>query len=373
MKFKIVRDKKNNRWLYTYKDESGNFHKKICRNCTTYEDAENYISKLKANYVDKREQFLIKNIAKNMFKPNSEQINRLKQFGKVYDLKTLNQKRHFIELIIIEYGDYYIDTLNFAMVESNLLKDKHSGSWKNSYLETFCSIYDETSWMCSKIVPRPKVQRFIRNSKKSDILTTDELSEFFNKNNWEDFSNFVFFNVVFSCGLRLGEARALKLYQFSFEKKVLVVDGFVKNNLSSERTNYNKGGNINNQKIRIVPIPNNLINLVQQYLVYQNIVDEKQYLFTRENGMPLRQEYLESVFKRQLKKSSVIINNRKLSPHSLRYTYITRMRRFLPKDIVQQIVGHSDYKMTDYYTRFGYEELIVKLKDSIEAVNTIFS
>lgn len=47
------------------------------------------------------------------------------------------------------------------------------------------------------------------------------------------------------------------------------------------------------------------------------------------------------------------------------------MRRYLPIEIVQQIAGHNDYKMTEYYTRFGFDEMYVKLKDAIEVVNTI--
>ena len=40
------------------------------------------------------------------------------------------------------------------------------------------------------------------------------------------------------------------------------VDGFIKNNVECDRTQYNKAGNKDNRKIRIVPLPLKLILLL---------------------------------------------------------------------------------------------------------------
>jgi integrase len=65
---------------------------------------------------------------------------------------------------------------------------------------------------------------------------------------------------------------------------------------------------------------------------------------------PVRQEYLETVFSRALKTAGVEKDGRKLVPLSLRFTYVTRMRRNLEADTVKQLAGHSSVEMTDYYT-----------------------
>ncbi len=372
MEIKVFFEKKSNRWVYKYKDSKGTIHKKFCRNCNTQEEAERFVSQLESNLLDEKEQYQIKKIAQYMFTDGSAHLQRLQMFGKKLDVKTIQQKRHYIELIIQKWGNLFLNELNFSHVEIYLLHDKHSGSWKNGYIETFCSIYDETAWVCNTSIPRPQFHRFARNSRKSDIFKTEELIQFFDYSLWTDLlSEYVLFYTILCCGLRLGEARAIKLYQFDFVKKILIVDGFVKRTVSCERTNYNKTGNEDNSKIRIVPLPDKLINLIKEFVTKQKITNKNEYVFARDNGMPFRQEYLETTFKRQLIKSKVKINNRKLIPHSLRYTYITRLRRYLPLDIVQQIVGHSNYRMTEYYTRFGFVELIVKLKDAFEKVNTI--
>lgn len=372
MKIKIVFNKQNSAWSYTYRDSEGKRHKKICVGCKTYEEAEVFVSKLKIDKLDKKKQFQIKEIAADMYKENSPHILRLKMFGKNLDTKTIKQKRHYIDLIIDKYGELYIDELNFSQVEIDLLLDSHSNSWKNSYMETFCAIYDETTWKCSESISRPNVQRFNRNSKKADILTTYEITKFFFFEYWtkDYYKEYLLFYLAFCCGLRLGEVRGLRAKQFRFEKKILIVDGFCKNTKDCERTIFNKKGNKYNQKIRVVPLQDFIIEHVKKYLTENNILDND-FLFTRENGKPFRQEYLEDVFQRQIRKARINVGKRKIVPHSLRYTYVTRMRRYLPKEIVKEIVGHTDIKTTDYYTRFGIDELIVKLKDAIELSNTL--
>lgn len=100
--------------------------------------------------------------------------------------------------------------------------------------------------------------------------------------------------------------------------------------------------------------------------------EEYNFLFTDEYGRPIAQEFAEKVFKKQLRKTGIRVNKRKLVPHSLRYTYITRMRRELPVEVVQKIAGHSDEHMTEYYTRSGIQEMISSIQDYIPAVNGLF-
>lgn len=65
-------------------------------------------------------------------------------------------------------------------------------------------------------------------------------------------------------------------------------------------------------------------------------------------------------------------NDRKIVPHSLRFTYVTRMRRGLSIEEVQRIVGHSSIEMTQYYTRSSIPELIAAVQGSFEQANNLF-
>jgi hypothetical protein len=86
-----------------------------------------------------------------------------------------------------------------------------------------------------------------------------------------------------------------------------------------------------------------------------------------------RKEYLETVFSRALKTAGVEKDGRKLVPHSLRFTYVTRMRRNLEADTVKQLAGHSSVEMTDYYTRAAIPEMVKSLQIALPSANNLFN
>ena len=360
----IKNDKIVSKWFYIYKDSVNKTHKRVCKNCTSKEQAEAYVQKL-----DFINQYLIKNIAKEMYLPESEHIKRLESFGKRISEKTRAQKRQPIELIIKRWGEYSIKSLNIADVEKYLLENHHSGSWKNFYLETFGNIYDETIWKCEYPVPKPTFQKFSRNSKKCDIFTTDELNKLFQAELWDNYQDYLLFYLAATCGLRLGEARALKVNQINLKKQYLEVNGFCKND--GYRTDYNKAGNEEDKKHRVVPLPDDSLVKVANYIAMNNFSSDD-FLFSN-NGKPITQDHLYKTF---IKKVNLLklnpLGNRKLVPHSLRFTYVTRMRRNLPAEEVRELVGHSSLTMTEYYTRPSLPELQYLIDKTKDASNNLF-
>ena len=355
------------KWFYTFKDlDSGKKRTRLCKDCYSMEDAWRYVHNLRHLSID---QYLIRNIASDMFLPESEHMNRMRSFGKNLDERSISLYRFFIKRIITDFGNKQIQNIKVSDIEKVLLNDRnHSGSWKNQYLETFCAIYDNTQWVCTKPVNRPVFTKFARNSKKADLLSTEELNLIISRRFWEREQDYILFLLIASCGLRIGEARGLRRNQFLFNKKILVVDGFCKRN--GERTNYNKKGSDENRKIRIVPIPDMTIKIVQNYIKTW-LIGENNFLFMM-NGHPVRQEYLRSAFNRVLKRAGIQTKGRKIVPHSLRFTFVTRMRRNLDIETVQKIAGHASAGMTEYYTRFGIDEIFESMKQSIPVANMLF-
>ena len=96
------------------------------------------------------------------------------------------------------------------------------------------------------------------------------------------------------------------------------------------------------------------------------------YLFSRGFNLPLKREYLESVFTRQLKIADIEKETRKLTPHSFRFTYVTRMRRGLSAETVQKLAGHSSVEITEYYTRAAIPEMVAGPKEAVPAANMLF-
>lgn len=359
------------RWYYWWVDPVTNVqHQKIIPNVTNQVDAYSYVSKL-SEPSELKQHITIRDVARDMFVPGGEHVERLNMLGKKMSSKTMMNYRRFISLIVERFGDIYLENLTIPMVNGYLmsLTDK-SGSWKNSYLETLTHIYKEAPWHCNYTIVKPEFPRFARNSKKADIFTSEELVKFFDGGNWVDgLREYLLFLITASCGLRLGEARGLRVKQLIPEQHALIIDGFCEN--TGHRTNYNKKGSDEDQKFRVTLVPDQTLRVVMDYISSHGYKDDD-FIFQREDGSPLRQEYLESVFHRVIIKAGIDSSDRKLCPHSFRFTYVTRMRRNVDAETVQKMVGHSSVEMTEYYTRAAIPEMVNSIQDVLPAVNGLF-
>lgn len=181
---------------------------------------------------------------------------------------------------------------------------------------------------------------------------------------------YLMFLVIANCGLRIGEGIAIKVKQFHFDEKVLVVDGFMRRN-TLKRTNYNKCGSEDNQKIRVAPLPDEILRIIQAYIKKHNLGPED-YVFQR-YGKPIRAWLAEEWFRKIIRMTDINVGKRILTPHSLRFTYITRLRQDVAGETVQKIAGHTSLNMTDYYTIPDISDLVEAVQPAAGAVNRLFA
>lgn len=372
------------KWYYYWNDPlTGVMRQKVCKECKTQAEAYAFVSALPPLFVEKK--ITIKEITKFMFVPGSDHVERNKKLGKKWDKATLRNKRFYLNLINQQFGDLELKDLTIPMVTEILIDYNRSGSWKNNYITAIRDIYDEAPFMGLPYIPKPEFPSFIRDSKKKDIFTTEELNILFDESLWINLSNDKYRNhpqfdeghrsiylMLLCCanfGLRISEGIGIKANQFLFEQKMFVVDGFYKND-ERIRTNFNKKGSEEDRKIRVVPIPNNIHDIMKKY-IQENNTGPDDYVFLR-YGHPIRRWLAEKWFKQALEFSGINVGTRKLSPHSLRYTYITRMRRDVAGETVQKIAGHTSLAMTDHYTRAAIPEMVEAVKPAVEAANKLF-
>ena len=356
------------RWYYWFYDAKGKQVQKVCKGCQNKAEAWQFVCSLPPL---NRQPATISEIARDMFIPGSDHVKRRAAFGRGVLESTLKESRAYLEKIIEKWGWMDIHDIKVSEVGSYLLGVNRSGSWKKHYIAVFYEIYDEAAWQGLKVT-LPIFPTFTRAQGTTDILSSDELKRLFVQKNFEGFAVdaetvFLLFLVSAFAGLRLGEARALRPKQFLLQDKALVIDGFMRD---SGRTNFNKKGNESNRKFRIVLMPERVVVLVENYINARNKGPEE-LLFTHE-GKPLRKEYLETIFKKALENAGISLDGRKLTPHSLRYTYVTKMRRSLPIDTVRKLVGHTSDAMTDYYTRASIEDGLAGIADTKQAVENLF-
>lgn len=367
---KSKKGKPAKKWYYWWLDPVSKIRiQKVCKGAKNQEETFAYISQLPPPVAVRKTK--IKDICKDMFVPDSEHMYRLSQLGKKLGDRTLQNYNRFKKIIIDEFGEMYLEDLTVQIVHGFLLQQKDkSASWKNSILETLNYVYEECPWKTNVTVPKPSFPRFVRNSKKADIFTTEELNRFFDGINWEEgLRDYLLFLVTVSCGLRIGEARGLKVKQIIPENNALVIDGFCLKD--GTRTNYNKKGSDENKKLRVTLIPDETLKMLLNYIANYNL-SEDDFIFQRDDGSPVRQEYLEAVFKRVLIRAGIDKRGRKLCPHSFRYTYVTKMRSMVGGETVQKLVGHTSIEMTEYYTRVSIPDMIKSLQIAVPAVNKLF-
>ena len=117
----------------------------------------------------------IQKIAQWMYVPGSDHIIRQEKLGKTHNLKTLQHKRHLLEIFLEKFGDLELKDLTIPMVMDYLMSDDHSGSWKNNLPTIIGEVYGEAPFYGVPYQVTPLFPKFARNSRKKDIFTTEEL------------------------------------------------------------------------------------------------------------------------------------------------------------------------------------------------------
>lgn len=333
----------------------------LCQGCETNASARDYARRAQSG------ENLVKTITAGMYEKAGASYEKRRQFGKSVYKATLDQKKLFLREINKAFGDVPIQDISEKDVETLLLNLPRSGSWKNSYLETFMDVYKEARWNGIKVA-LPAFQKFKRNSRKADVLCEEETKALFVPKNFSNPELLLMFELGLCCGLRLGEMRAVRAGQIIAADKALVVDGYI--NKMGERTNYNKKGTEEKPKFRVAFLSESLLKKILKLIQDKNL-EARDFLFAR-NGKPFTQTYAYKNFVMAVKKSKIQTAGRKITPHSLRYTYITRMRGLLPGETVRKLAGHSSIEMTDYYTRASIDDLIEELASTKESVERCF-
>jgi integrase len=327
------------------------------------------------------QRVLIADIAGDMYVPGSVHVKRRQQLGKSTEIATLVECRRYIDRIIDIWGSLSLPDLSVDHVMSHFFALDKSATWKNRFLEVLGEIYAEAAWHGCKVMP-PPFTRFVRNSKKADIFTTEELDRLFQPDNFPGQLFHLFFLLCLSAGMRLGEARAVRVKQIVFDHGVLIIDGFCKKD--GTRTVYNKKGTPDHPRLRLVYLPDLTLSQLRRW-IDTNGLRSDDFCFALD-GHPIRQEYAERVFYRALQSAGIIAlpqphprakrgegrqkqdrrklpapDGRKLVPHSLRYTYVSRMRRELTAAELQPMSGHASIENVDYYNRKALDLIMAGL------------
>lgn len=340
------KNKKIKKWYYWFYDKNGKQIQRVCKGCLTKAEAENFIAALPVP--EKKSETKISEITREMYIPGSLHVLRREQMGKSVKLKTLTEWRRYINVINNNFGDINISDLTVKDFTTFLLNLSKSTSWKNHLINVMDEVYQEAVWQ-GIISSAPALQTFKPKYTKADTLTEDEIQRFVKRENFANETEYMIFLLTLSAGMRISEARAFRPCQLSETNNVVYVDGFLDKS-TQERNDYCKAGSEENPKWRVAIIPDKTAAELREFISKKNL-KQNDLLFTHSDGSAYRIENLEDIFERALISAGIEKNQRKLVCHSLRYTYVTRMRQIYDSDTVRKMAGHTNQKTNDYYNR----------------------
>ena len=192
--------------------------------------------------------------------------------------------------------------------------------------------------------------RYIKNprsSKKLPEITTTEsvLKVYVLADEAEDEPERVkvIFELLYGCALRVSELCDLNFGDLDIKNRTLRVKG--------------KGS-----KIRIVPVGNKSIELIEEYLNITNQQNSNEPLIKTKGGNRIYPRFVYRIINKYLSKVTDI---KKKSPHVLRHSAATHMLdRGADLRAVKELLGHENLSTTQIYTHVSVERLKSTYKKS---------
>lgn len=402
--FKRVVENKNGkkevRWYYWFYNEDGKQVKKSCgkhgKPCLLKREAEAYLAELAEK--DKQEEAAryeaqkvrLRDVGELLYADDSIFLKLKEARGKRYLPQTIKQKKILMQIFLDKFGERSADSVDEAEIENFLVSLDYSTSYKNSLLTVINELFGECKRL--KIIKhKPEIAAFAKQSRRKDILTLEQLSILFPSDiselaeiwTLQDADMYVgvdgkchnyglmfgiMFRLMASTGLRPGECRAICLDQIKsgglWINKMLDAENVLQH--------YLKLGDENNPKQRTVLLPEKMKVLLEDYIQVRPKSDTA-FIFTFKNRFitPL---VMETRFTKVLKKQGIFDKNKKLTPHSLRFTYNTYTvnSNLLPENVLRKMIGHNSAAMTDYYTRPDLDSQLAGLLPYQETINEIW-
>lgn len=144
------------------------------------------------------------------------------------------------------------------------------------------------------------------------------------------------FELIYSCGLRVGELTSLNLASVDCESRQVRVLG--------------KGG-----KERIVPIGRQACAAIQEYLSERKNAERESALFLNQRGGRLTARSVQRNLKKRLLQFNLPTD---FTPHALRHSFATHLLDAgADLRVIQELLGHASLSTTQRYTKVSFAHL----------------
>lgn len=272
-------------------------------------------------------------------------------FQKRYSPHTItsynNDLTSFFDFLAMQFGETPLAEVKPAYIRSWLAELKQQGMESKSInrkISTLKSFFKyqlrQQTILASPMtaIISPKVnKRLPQFVDKKDMATLLSHVEF--PDTWEGKTDELIIQLFYNTGMRQAELTGLK------EAAVSKTNGTIKV--------LGKGN-----KERIIPVSNQLIHKMQEYMDEkrkQHVVFDKEVLLVTASGKKLYPRYVYNAVSKYL---TLVTTIDKKSPHVLRHTFATHlMNNGADLNAVKELLGHSSLAATQIYTHNTIEKL----------------
>jgi len=268
----------------------------------------------------------------------SKSKNYKKLHAKVIDafLKWMEQKRysentiHVYESMLITFFTFYsyreMDTITQKDISrfnhAYFIKNKYSYSSQNQFISAIKLFYKKYNQfeIDLELIERPQ-----KSSTLPQVLSIKEVESILNAS--RNLKHKMILSIIYSAGLRIGEALNLKLTDLDSDRMLIRVE------------------NAKGRKDRYVQLSERLIFFLREYY---KIYRPKIYLFEGKYGGKYTQSSSRNILKQALQRTDI---KKRVTLHTLRHSYATHLLES-GTDIryIQELLGHQSPKTTMIYT-----------------------
>lgn len=249
----------------------------------------------------------------------------LKKFFEFHNEKNPEEISH------LEVKDYML----------NLVEKGYSRSTQNQHINAIKFYYEQVLGRKREFyhIKRPR-----KENKLPIVLSKEEVQNLINQISNKKQKTVV--SLIYSSGLRVGEAINMKIEDVDSKRMVLNIRG-------------SKGN-----KDRQVPLSKKVLEMLRGYYRQYR---PREYLF---NGFGDKQKYsptsIRAVLNRASKKAEI---KKKISPHTLRHSYATHLLESgIDLRYIQELLGHNDIDTTKVYLHISQKKL-GSLKNPFDDLN----
>jgi len=193
---------------------------------------------------------------------------------------------------------------------------------------------DPSSELVALKTPK-KLPEFVQEGELALLLNSVEF-----KKDFSGLRDRLVLELLYGTGIRLAELINLKSSNVNLEHQVIKVLG-------------------KRKKERIIPLPNELIKVLKDYLVERNEIvpvgEDREYLILNEKGA---KTYPMQIYRIVNKYLTLFSSVSKKSPHVLRHSFATHLlNKGADLNAVKDLLGHSSLAATQVYTHNTIEKL----------------